>query len=217
MKATPWLGYSAIVPNMFLLRRCCVQLHLLTRVPRYASTSPDLASQNQVRVDMSGLVYVEASHALACSKLSVDGDVALAQRAPLRHDGSAVTLMESALQLEAPGAGTDAPLEERTSFASLLAAYKTRNETTVLDNAASVWEGGSGASGCTLSLRLRVPPAQRVAYIPGALETVKHAWVQFIAVYVIFWWLLRKLEWVVFHYRILPTRTVDAAGMKKTL
>ena len=163
------------------------------------------------------IVWPHSSHALACSKLSVDGDVALAQRAPLRHDGSAVTLMESALQLEAPGAGTDAPLEERTSFASLLAAYKTRNETTVLDNAASVWEGGSGASGCTLSLRLRVPPAQRVAYIPGALETVKHAWVQFIAVYVIFWWLLRKLEWVVFHYRILPTRTVDAAGMKKTL
>ena len=174
--------------------------------------------EDRVRVDMTGVTYVSASSARPCSRLSVDGDLAFQQRAPLADDGSVVTHAESALQLEAPGSGTMAPLEERISFASFLAKYNSRNETAALAQRSSVWESGTGASGCEIHLRVRVPPAQEVSYIPGALEVVKFAWVQFLAVYIIFAFCLRWIEWVVFHYRILPTRIVsDVAGMRKTL
>jgi hypothetical protein len=38
---------------------------------------------------------------------------------------------------------------------------------------------------------------------------VKFAWVQFLGVFIIFWWIFRWAEWVVFHFRIVPTRVLS--------
>lgn len=52
---------------------------------------------------------------------------------------------------------------------------------------------------------------------PSVLQMLKWAWVQFLATYIVLWYLLSWLEWVVFRFRVVETRVVAdtrAASMK---
>lgn len=90
----------------------------------------------------------------------------------------------------------------------ILNAYNFRNETTFLDAQTPVWES-SQSSEFVFHARVRIPTSQQVLYRPGFLELCKFAWVQILAVYVIFWWLFSKFEYVVFHHRLVTTRVVS--------
>ena len=90
----------------------------------------------------------------------------------------------------------------------ILNAYNFRNETMFLDAQTSVLES-SQSSEFVFHARVRIPTSQQVLYRPGFLELCKFAWVQILAVYVIFWWLFSKFEYVVFHHRLVTTRVVS--------
>ena len=71
-----------------------------------------------------------------------------------------------------------------------------------------MWES-SRSEDFTFHARVRVPTSQPVMYRPSFLELCKFAWVQILAVYVIFWWIFTKFEYLVFHHRIVQTRVVS--------
>ena len=90
----------------------------------------------------------------------------------------------------------------------VLNQYNFRNESTYLDAKTPVWEAGASPD-FTFQARVRIPTSQQVLYRPTTLELWKFAWVQILAIYIIFWWIFSKFEYVVFHHRIVDTRVVS--------
>lgn len=73
----------------------------------------------------------------------------------------------------------------------------------------AVWTSGAGRS-----FRARVVvdiPVARVLYAPGFWETMKFAWVQYIALFAIFWFFIHWLRMYIFRYQVVETRVLQEA------
>jgi transmembrane protein 231 len=63
-------------------------------------------------------------------------------------------------------------------------------------------------------VRIRVPPRETITYRPHIFEMLKFGWIQFLATYVILWYLFSRLERAVFRFRILETRVISDVDKK---
>ena len=97
---------------------------------------------------------------------------------------------------------------ERLRVSKILESYFDRNETTVFESSYAAWQAGDASHGLgfTTDILVRVPSHQEVLYKPTTIEILKFGWIQFLASFVVFFYLLSWWEWYVFHYRILDTR-----------
>ena len=77
-----------------------------------------------------------------------------------------------------------------------------------LTNEYLTWERGSQA-GLPFTARVRVNyPEQTVTYRPGFWQMIKWAWVQYVAVLVVFVFTFRQIKTFVFAKQILPTSVI---------
>ena len=165
----------------------------------------------RVNLVMNGLAYASHASPLPGTGVYVDGVLRLDQRDAIpagttRHEYN-VSVFPFAEHGELPG---DTRESASLRLPVILNEYNFRNETTYLDaKTTPVWEAGASSGDFTFQARVRIPTSQQVLYRPNFLETCKFAWVQILAVYVIFWWLFSKFEYVVFHHRIVNTRVVS--------
>lgn len=44
---------------------------------------------------------------------------------------------------------------------------------------------------------------------PQVIEMLKGGWIQWLATYLVLWWLLQWAEWLVFHFRLLSVRVAS--------
>lgn len=70
-----------------------------------------------------------------------------------------------------------------------------------------IWLAGGGGSRFTATVNIAVKPAL-VRYQPRVAETLKFAWVQYIAFFIPLWWLLRQVKWFAAMSQITPCRVV---------
>ena len=89
----------------------------------------------------------------------------------------------------------------------VFSSYLDRNETTFLDYRHPVWVAGQRDT-FVVRARVRVPPQQPVAFAPGGFEVAKFGWIQFVCILLIFGPVMVAADWVMFHFRVLPTRVV---------
>ena len=68
-----------------------------------------------------------------------------------------------------------------------------------------------------IDLAIRVPPTQRVRYIPGVLETLKHAWIQYLAIFLPALWFYKVVIGFLFKYKILEANTVGDLNNKRII
>ena len=61
------------------------------------------------------------------------------------------------------------------------------------------------ANSSTIKISAEVPIGQRVVYIPGVLETLKFAWVQYLALLIPCLWVFYIVNGFVFRYQIVET------------
>ncbi|KXZ47076.1 hypothetical protein GPECTOR_38g313 [Gonium pectorale] len=93
-------------------------------------------------------------------------------------------------------------------FQSILKAYLDRNYTTTYANQYPVWTGGT-RNAFELQIRVRIPANQVVYYRPQVIEMLKGGWIQWLATYIVLWYLLQWVEWFVFTFRLVETRIVS--------
>lgn len=71
----------------------------------------------------------------------------------------------------------------------------------------AVWTSGAGRS---FKARIIVDvPVERILYAPGFWETMKFAWVQYIALFTIFWFFIHWLRMYIFRYQVVETRVLQ--------
>lgn len=178
----------------------------------------DFRLKQRVKYRMDALGFVQQSSALPGRRLTVDADIKMRQ-------GSALSVLGG---FSTPHTRGDAPLLEPqlgTSrdllFSSLVTDYRMRATSAGLQDVHSVWEraaqqstaAGSVPGNFTLAATIRVP-RMAVVYQPDWSETVKMAWVQYIALFAIVWYLLSALREFVYTNQILETtvHTTSAKG-----
>mmetsp|Transcript_57221 Transcript_57221/g.181041 ORF Transcript_57221/g.181041 Transcript_57221/m.181041 type:complete len:307 (-) Transcript_57221:39-959(-) len=159
----------------------------------------------EVELGMKSLAFVSYASPVAGSALYLDGDLELVQREPLPDGSQSFAFDEDALPLS--GA-----IGDGLRFENLLGNYLDRNETTHYRYGTPVWYAGRG--GFTMTAKIRIPSHQPVVYRPGVLHVLKLGWVQFLATFLVLFWILRWVEWVAFHFRILDTRVVSDTAPK---
>uniref|UniRef100_A0A7S0WWC3 Transmembrane protein 231 n=1 Tax=Pyramimonas obovata TaxID=1411642 RepID=A0A7S0WWC3_9CHLO len=170
----------------------------------------DYSVEGEADLDMRTLAYLTHSSALPGSALYVDGDLRLKQREPLTA-GSSNNAYEGVQG--SPFADFVQSADGTSGIATLglngiFNRYLFRNETTYYDYSYPVWKAGSGDV-FEVRARVRVPSHENIVFRPAPLTIAKFGWVQVFAIIYPLLWLLRKAEWVIFHYRVLQTRVVS--------
>lgn len=169
----------------------------------------DYAINGRVDLAMNGLAYASYASPLPGSGLFVDGYLRLEQRDAIRAGDTRRAYNVSVFPFAEHGeAAGDTREAASLRLPVILNEYNFRNETTYLDAKTPVWEAAKSGD-FTFHARIRIPTSQQVLYRPNFLELCKFAWVQILAIYVIFWWLFSKFEYVIFHHRIVGTRVVS--------
>lgn len=146
---------------------------------------------------MQSLVHISPSYSSPSARLWVGGELALRQKTPLPAVGRYLyynTSIFNTGSLFAADYGT----------AKILSSYQRRNITTVLENVYLVWESGTSSGNFTLEMEL-LYPVQTITYVPGFWQLVKFAWIQYLALLVVFWTVLRCLQSFVFRNQIILT------------
>jgi transmembrane protein 231 len=170
----------------------------------------DYIVSGEADLEMRTLGYVSHSSALSGSGLYVDGDLRLNQREPLTAGSSETTYRGDA---GSPFADFVHGADGSTGVASLklngiFNRYLFRNETTFYDYHYPVWQAGSGNL-FEVRARVRIPSHEKIRFRPAPLTMAKFGWIQVLSILIPLLWLLRRAEWVLFHYRVLQTRVVS--------
>ena len=167
-------------------------------------TQFDYKLRESVHMNMKSLAYVSYSAGTPGSGFTADGLLSLRQLEPLRDDS---TRREYLVDLLEDGEA-DGYLQatSKLKVGSLLEDYFDRNETTTFEKSYDAWQAGDTSYGFTTDILIRIPSHQQVLYKPTTIEILKFGWIQFLASFVVFLYLLSWWEWYIFHYRILDTR-----------
>ena len=69
----------------------------------------------------------------------------------------------------------------------------------------------------SLEIDLRVPLSQEIVYLPGFMETIKFAWVQYVLVLIPVWVFMRTVLGWLFKYRIFQALLVSDLKEKRKI
>jgi len=161
-----------------------------------------------VRLKMYSLAYLSYSSPAPGGALYTDGELVLQQRSPItdrKYNGlydSPMLSSNSPSFVQAVEGATE------LQFESIIKSYLDRNYTTAYQNNFPVWKPGPGNS-FTLNMRIRIPPNQVVWIRPQVIEMLKFGWIQFLATYVVLWWLFSWLQFFAFRYRLVDSRVIS--------
>lgn len=142
------------------------------------------------------LVYLSQSWSAPTSRLWVGGALGMTQRVPFPAHGRVDSF-------NAPLLNTGGLVVEDFELRNILRNYNKRNVTTSLEQPLVVWEAGDT---CNFALELELTyPVLTVTYYPGFWQLLKFAWIQYLAILVIFWWVIKRVQSFVFQNQVILT------------
>jgi len=161
-----------------------------------------------VDMTMEGVAYVEGGGSVSGSQLWVAGDLRLRQLQPIYYKSAHTRYTESVLKTTRGATGIGPQLSD-VQFSTILGSYNQRNLTTYIGNKQQVWSPGDhgspdGSSRFEIVVQLRIPEEQ-VRYTPGFWETMKMAWVQYLAIFLLIRFFVGYIEVFLYEFRLLDT------------
>jgi Transmembrane protein 231 len=66
-----------------------------------------------------------------------------------------------------------------------------------------------------VDVTVKIPFNQEVKYIPGILETLKYAWIQYLSIFLPALWVYWQFVKFMFKYKIIETHIVSELHQKK--
>lgn len=170
---------------------------------------------DRAKVLVEGAVHFDYNSAMPGAQFYVDGDFTLVQKRALYLNGGGVsepykydTLLSNTTY--APHSAFDVALP------TLIDRYRSRNLTMRLENVMTSWKpsvgnlnGGAAASAGSpgafhAHLRIRVPE-QTVIYVPTVSEMLKFAWMQYLSLGFLVWYLATYTIDFVFSFQVVES------------
>lgn len=192
-------------------------IHQVTSVATF-----DYQLRDRVKLQMEAMAVVQHNSPIPGSAFAADGVLELQQRIPFSvragfqelYHGDEL-LPKSSL---APASARDVVLQ------AIVQRYEQRNFTARFNAPYPLWFGTNAPSvaaavgeeiarrSFTLNMTFRVPSEQDVRYTPDTSELLKFAWIQYLAIFFVFYYLLKILDRHVFENQVVETR-VDTEGV----
>ncbi|XP_036608768.1 transmembrane protein 231 [Trichosurus vulpecula] len=155
------------------------------------------------RFVMQSMAFLQSFSPIPGSQLSVNGDLKLQQRQPLKSHGLDNKYNVSVIN------GTSIFASDYR-FKKIAAAYYERNVTTILADPSPIWMVGRAAEAPFILNAVIRYPVEVISYMPGFWETIKFAWIQYISILLVFLWIFGKIKMFVFQNQMVTTVPVTS-------
>uniref|UniRef100_A0ABM5EV29 Transmembrane protein 231 n=1 Tax=Pogona vitticeps TaxID=103695 RepID=A0ABM5EV29_9SAUR len=147
---------------------------------------------------MQSMAFLQSSSPVPGSRVFVSGDLKLHQRQPLSHAG-----LDNRYNLSVIN-GTS-PFAQDYDLVNIVAAYQERNVTTVFAGPGPIWSVGRAPSEPFVIQAIIRYPVELIVYQPGFWEMIKFAWIQYVAILLIFLWIFERIKIFIFRNQVLTT------------
>lgn len=147
---------------------------------------------------MQSMAFLQSFSPVPGSQVFVSGDLKLQQRQPLHHCGLDNRYNVSVVN------GTS-PFAQDYDLVNIVAAYRERNVTTVLSDPSPIWVVGRAPDEPFVVQTIIRYPVEQIVYQPGFWEMIKFAWIQYVAVLLIFLWVFKRIKVFLFQHQVLTT------------
>ena len=149
------------------------------------------------RISVHGVANVQQQADFGASKLTVSGDLILVQKTNLPYKGTNNEFNATLIDETTSVSGFD--------LNGLMESYTARNLSTVFVYNYNGWQEGESAEN-DFKLKISINyPKQQLRYEPGFLEEIKFAWMQYLSIFVIFFFIVDRLKTFIFQNQIFPT------------
>ncbi|XP_015283688.1 PREDICTED: transmembrane protein 231, partial [Gekko japonicus] len=146
---------------------------------------------------MQSMAFLQSSSPVPGSRVIVSGDLRLRQRQPLGHCGLDDRYNVSVIN-------GSSPFAQDYDLTNIVAAYQERNVTTVLSaDAGPIWVVGRAPSDPFVIQATIHYPVELIVYQPGFWEMIKFAWIQYVSLLLIFFWICEKIKTFLFQNQVL--------------
>ena len=156
-----------------------------------------LSEQFRLKVDAMALATVESAR--AGSRWTVDGELHVSQRRPQLFATDRV-VTPAMLPANRPLVVDD------VAVPALVGRYRNRTVSVDYARQYSHWTGGETGT-FEIEATVRVPH-DYIYYVPGFWETIKFGWMQFLAVFIVLWYILRVVRAYTFQQQVVETKVV---------
>ncbi|GFY43695.1 transmembrane protein 231 [Trichonephila inaurata madagascariensis] len=156
---------------------------------------------------MESAAYVQYSTSLSGSSFSTFGELSLMQRQPLRHTGKDDRYNIPVLNISK----IDRPF---ISLENILLEYMKRNITTSLKNVYSVWQAGHAAYDSFKINLVILYSEDSILYTLGFWQLLKWALVQYMAVFILISYILKKIKLYLFQKQMLSAIVINPLKQK---
>ncbi|XP_066493348.1 transmembrane protein 231 [Tiliqua scincoides] len=151
---------------------------------------------------MQSMAFLQSFSPVPGSQVFVSGDLKLQQRQPLSHCGLDNRYNISVIN------GTS-PFSQDYDLVNIVSAYQERNVTTVLSDPGPIWVVGRAPDEPFVVQTIIRYPVEQIIYQPGFWEMIKFAWIQYVAVLLIFLWVFQRIRIFLFQHQALTTVPVS--------
>lgn len=164
----------------------------------------------KVQMVMESAAYFQHSASMPGSSLEVFGNLELRQRS-LISQSTVTRVVYNTSVIKMSNGGIDSM--DQVLFTTIVPDYLARNETTEYASTYPIWVAGRG-SDFTLKANIQIPAKQVVSYIPGVMETLRYAILQYIAVYIFVAAFMGAATHFLFENQVFETRVRDDSKPK---
>ncbi|XP_028392056.1 transmembrane protein 231-like [Dendronephthya gigantea] len=147
---------------------------------------------------MESMAFIHQTSGIPGAQFITTGELRLKQKYLLRHSGRTTTY-------NTPVIDSKSAFAEAYNFVNIFDKYFKRNVTTEYVSAYPIWKSGRNTEA---PFRLKATiyyPEERIFYRPGFWQLIKYAWIQYLAVLVIFLALFSRIKRFVFENQIVMT------------
>mmetsp|Transcript_5944 Transcript_5944/g.17791 ORF Transcript_5944/g.17791 Transcript_5944/m.17791 type:complete len:320 (-) Transcript_5944:75-1034(-) len=173
----------------------------------------DFELRGKVSEKIGGLIVIDIRNPTPATGVWLQGDLRLRQTVPLRLS-SELRDVYSRNHLVIQWTSNDALSHKPLTVQSLLQPYAAQNETVYLDTVLPpVWDY-SPRDLFQVRVTCDVPP-QLVHYVPGTVEVLRFAWVQFLSLGIPTWALLRCMKAYAYDNQVVESYVVAGLPPKE--
>eukprot|EP00118_Oscarella_pearsei_P005304 m.24291 g.24291 ORF g.24291 m.24291 type:complete len:300 (+) comp28591_c0_seq1:29-928(+) len=151
-----------------------------------------------VDLSLQGMALLQHSSPLSGSRLDFNGKLKFTQMTPL-------SLASHHLQYNVSVVNASSPFALDYDIVDILKRYESRNESFCLSNFDKIWRSGRSDNNMFVVSGTVKYPTQVIHYQPSFWQIIKEAWIQYLAILVIFIFVFNHTKQFVFKNQIVQT------------
>ena len=177
----------------------------------------DYSLQSMLQLEMIGLFNVNIDTPNGAASIKSTGDLKLVQSTPTHIDSVKRTLY-NVNPFDSYGTYSLQDILEQYYFRTGKFTFKSDFiERTVYDQQSILVKPLGSANKVAIDITVRVPSNQRIRYVPGILETLKYAWIQYLAIFLPALYFFKVFVGFMFKYRVLEANIVADLSNKRII